>query len=92
MKIKLANEKYKTTQWNVLYNANYVFENTFLWQNQLTKISLKVKKGICETASVNGVLPEDIQNVIKNVPHETSVFQDVLKNRFTSKEVLLFFF
>ncbi len=89
---KLADEKYKTAEWNVLYNANYVFENTFLWQNRLTQISLKVKKGICETVSINGSLLKDIQNVIKNVPHETSVFQDVLKNYFTDEEVLRFFF
>ncbi len=89
---KLANEKYKTPEWNVLYNANYVFENTFLWQGKLTKISLKIKKGICETANSNLPTSIDFQGLTKNVPHETSTFQEILKTHFTEQEVVNFFF
>ncbi len=89
---KLIEEKYRTTEWDILYNANYQFSNIFSHKGKLQKINLKIKKGICEIAPQNNSFLNDIQKLTNNVPHETSVFSKVLKDFFTEEEIINYFF
>ncbi len=89
---KLIPEKYETIDWNVLYNANYQFQNTFFHNDRLEKISFKVKKGICLTEHTDTPLQKEIQRLTQNVPHETSEFAKALQQHFTEEEVLRYFF
>ncbi len=89
---ELANKKYKTPEWNVQYNANYQFENQFLYEEELCSISLKIKKGICEAAHIDHSLLKDLQNLIQNVPHETIAFTHALKPHLSKENILTYFF
>lgn len=43
---KLANEKYKTWDWNFGYSPDYTFNNNIEFNNKLYNLSLSVQKGI----------------------------------------------
>lgn len=88
----LAIEKYYSSDWNVFYNANYIFQNTFLHKNTLCSIRIEIEKGICKTTTTNSTFLKDIQHIIKNVPHETTSFLSVLSPYFTPTEILKYFF
>ncbi|PVX52103.1 lipoate-protein ligase A [Balneicella halophila] len=88
----LALEKYSSVEWNVGYNANYTFTNSFLHNGKIVNITLEIKKGVCETAKTNHTLCKDIERVIQNVPHETFSFTKALSPYFSSREILSFFF
>ncbi len=89
---ELIATKYNTTEWNVLYNANYQFRNTFLHEENLIQIAFNVKKGICNTEDSNNTFLKDYQQLIQNVPHGTIAFQKALKGLFTEDEVIEYFF
>lgn len=89
---KLSNEKYQTAEWNILYNANYQFRNTFLQNGNLVKVAFSVKKGICNTDGIEISFLKDFQILIKDVPHETNCFKEVFKGVFTQEQVLNYFF
>ncbi len=75
---ELIATKYNTTEWNVLYNANYQFRNTFLHEENLVEIAFNVKKGICNTEDTNNNFLNGNQKLIENVPHGTIYFQKAL--------------
>lgn len=89
---QLVKEKYSTTAWNVLYNANYRFENTFLHKNEMVHLSFEVRKGICQKIKTNSRLLKENQKLIENVPHETSAFLTQLAPFFSKWEILTYFF
>lgn len=89
---KLIEEKYRTAAWNVGYNANYAFKNVFYQEGEIATISMEVKKGICITATLTSPLYSDLQEVIINVPHETSVFTDLLSSKIGREKILKYFF
>lgn len=90
--LQLVKEKYSTIAWNVLYNANYRFENTFLHKNEMLHLLLEVRKGICQKIKTNSRLLQENQELIQNVPHETSAFLSQLAPFFSKREILTYFF
>lgn len=88
----LANTKYRTPEWNVQYNANYLYKNSFAYKEKIANITLEIKKGICNTAKTSKHLPKDTEQLTRNVPHETSAFINALKDIFSKEEVLSYFF
>lgn len=90
---QLAKEKYRTPEWNVLYNANYSFSNHSVNKHlHITDISFDVIKGLCKNRNKKNTLTADYLNVIENVPHETSAFIEKLSPFFDKNTILSLFF
>lgn len=89
---KLIEDKYQTSEWNVAYNANYSFKNTFLHDGNIAQLTLEVRKGICKNTMAKGMQHKDIQQLTKNVPHGTYDFCSALKDIFREEDILTHFF
>ncbi len=89
---ELANTKYKKPEWNIYYNANYQFENQFLYREELCQVRLEIQKGICKTVTIKHHLLKDLQHLIQNVPHETNAFIQKLQAYLRKEDILNHFF
>lgn len=77
---QLAEEKYKTWEWNFGYSPKYIFEKSFMLNEKLWEIELHVEKGLIERAIV----------IIDNERSEKSVrISKILTGKFHREQDLL---
>ncbi len=93
----LIQEKYAQDNWNLGYNAQYQFHNSFMDKNGLvTEISFDVKKGFASNFRKNNqelfATTQLGKELEKFVPHETFSFLSHLKDHFTEEEIRNYFF
>lgn len=81
----LRNNKYSTLEWIFLYTPKYELNNKFIYQNLSCSVKLRVKKGIIQSAQINGL--ESIKSInikileqqLQNKPHLVDEFESILK-------------
>ncbi|NOR73849.1 MAG: lipoate--protein ligase [Draconibacterium sp.] len=95
----LANEKFKTWDWNFGYSPKYTFKNEVELKGKILKIELDVKKGIIEKSTISGdYLSNEIVNELRiQLQNRRHFFEDI-KNAISeidenfSEELIYAFF
>ena len=76
---KMADEKFKTWNWNFGYSPKYTFQNHFVWEGRNLKVELSVERGWINEAVVSGdfFTDEKIETIKKALPGKRHYFNDI---------------
>ena len=95
----LANEKFKTWQWNFGYSPKYSFKNVVEFEGKTISVELNVKRGIIEDCKILGdyfslTVANKLNSKLQNKRHLFEEIQDTLKeitNNISDEFVYSFF-
>ena len=76
---KLADEKFKTWEWNFGYSPKYAFQNETKWGDRTLKIALNTEKGRITEAIVSGDFfsPQKADFLNQKLPGKRHCFEDI---------------
>ena len=82
---KLAEEKYKTYEWNFGYSPKYTFSKKKRFQSGSIEVYLDIENGIIESATVYGDFfsvgdCDEVTAALKGIKHSAADMKTILKN------------
>lgn len=80
---KLADEKYKTIEWNYGYSPGYKFQKSLMIAGRMYGLELESKNGRIHNISLSGEQAENFNplfNALSNAYHHPEIIEDIILN------------